>query len=281
MANIKITCDSACDLPQALAQRYQITVLPLEVDLGQQRRRDQLDVSAQELYRYSDSTGKLPGICPVSREQYLKCFQSLLSQGYQVLHISLSSGISRCYENAASAARGLKDVKVVDSQSISVGIGQLALLASELKSADYRLEELSEALNEMKHHMEVSCVLQSSELLHRSGSRGGIHAFGEKLLKLKPELSLKDGLIRYGRPFRGDLEDSILCYVRRSLEGRKNIQTDRILLTYSGVPQSIIREVKNLLQQLQHFDQVLELPAASAVSCRCGPGSLGLAFMTN
>ena len=248
--------------------------------MGADFRRDQVDVDAGELYDYSKKTGVLPEISAVSPEDYRRCFEKYTKAGFEVLHVSLSSQLSECYHNACQAAEQLEGVYVVDSQSVSTGTGQLAMLAAELASADYLAAEIRDALNEMKQKLDVSFVLQDSDYLHRQGKSGGLAARSARLLKLKPEIILEKGSIHHGKPFRGDMESSILEYVKSRLSGRRNIQTDRIFVTYSGVPQASIDKVTALLRQLQPFEQILEIPAASVVSCRCGPGRLGLAFMT-
>ena len=280
MSFIKITCDSACDLPETLKQRYGITQLPLEVCLGNDRRLDKVNLAESEVYRYSEDTGTLPLISPVSSDTYHRYFKAYSERGCQVLHISLSSRLSRCYQHAAAAAEAFPNVSVVDSESMSAGAGQLALLAAELAGADYQLGELEAALNDMKQHLKVSCLLQSSAFLHRNGRQGGLCAFADRLLKWKPEISLNGGKICPGAHYKGDLEQSVLSYVRQHLEGRTNLQTDRILISASNVPGAVMDKAKDLIWQLQHFDQILEVPASSAVSCRCGPGNLGLSYMT-
>ena len=280
MAKIKITCDSASDLPQALSRRYRIDTLPLKITLGKAHKRDQVDVDSRLACDYTEKTGLLPEISAVPVCDYRKAFLFYLSQGFTVIHISLSSAISGCYDNAREAASGLNGVYVVDSRSISSGSGQLALLAAELAGAEYRAEEIISALEDMKPHLEMSFVLQSSSYLRRSGKPGGLSALGNQLLRLKPEIFLKSGLIHRGRLFRGDMESAILSYVRSLMEGKHNIRTDRIFVTYAGVSRTTLDKVIGLLHQLQPFEEVLEAPARSVVSGRCGPSCLGLSYLT-
>ena len=279
MADIKITCDSASDLPQVLSKRYRIGVLPLGVRMGEDFRYDRVNVNTRELYDYAQHSGEMPQITPVSVEDYCRYFERYTDEGSEVVHVSLSSSLSRCYHNACAAAEQVGGVHVVDSESVSTGLGQLVLLAAELASADYRPEEIVQALDEMKKRLDVSFVLQTPEYLHRSETRGHLAAMGTRLLRLRPEIILSKGAIHHGKPFHGDMETSILDYVRSRIDGKSRIQTDRIFVTHSGVPQSIIEKVFALLRQLQPFEEILEAPAASAVSFRCGPGCLGLSFL--
>lgn len=280
MAKIKITCDSAADLPQDLVSRYRIDALPLPIRMGGELRRDRVDVDADEAFAYTSQTGQLPAIAAVPDSLYREAFLRYLEEGYEVIHVSLSSGVSHCYQNAVDAVKGLSGVHIVDSCSVSTGVGQLAVLAAELAGAEYRPKEIVDALNEMKQKLEVSFLVQAPEYLRKGCKMGGLAAFGDKLLKLKPEIVLRRGMIHRGTPLHGDQEQSILSYVDRALRGRKNIQTDRIFITYSQVPQATLDKVKALLKQLQPFEEILEAPASSVVSGRWGPGCLGLSYLT-
>ena len=280
MAKIKVTCDSTCDLTKEIYDKYHITVLPLGISLGDELRFDSVNVRAQELYNYADTTGQLPTTSAVSVGEYEDCFRKYTSEGYTVIHINLSSEISSCYQNACIAAKSVGNTYVVDSRSLSTGSGHLALLAVELGAADYRPEEIVEALNEMKEQVDVSFVLHTLEYLHKGGRCSGIAAFGANLLHLRPEILVADGNMHVGKKYRGDMEKSILNYVRGRLEGKSGLQLDRIFVTHSGVPKEIVEKVMTLVKQLQPFEQVIETVAGSTISSHCGPGCLGLAFLT-
>ena len=279
MANVKVTCDSTCDLTKELYSRYQIDVLPLGISMGDDFRYDSVNVTAQELYDYAKKTGELPKTSAISVGEYQEHFQSLVDQGRQVIHISLSSEISSCYQNACIAAEAVGNVWVIDSRNLSTGSGHLALLAVELAAADYTAPEIAKALNEMKKQVDVSFVLQTLDYLHKGGRCSGIAAFGANVLKIRPEIFVKNGNMHVGKKYRGDLEKSILSYVRGRLEGRKDILHDRIFVTHSGVPKEIVEKVMALVRELQPFEQVIETVAGSTISSHCGPACLGLAFL--
>lgn len=279
MANIQVTCDSTSDLTRQLYQQYHIDMLPLGVSMGDDFRRDCVDVSAQELYDYAQKSNQLPKTSAVSIGDYLDCFQKYVDQGAQVIHVSLSGEISSSYQNACIAAQTVGNVFVVDSRSLSTGSGQLAMLAVELANADYTAGEIAEALEEMKNRIDVSFVLETLEYLHKGGRCSGLAAFGANVLKIHPEIMVKDGTMHVGKKFRGDMEKSILAYVRSHLEGQKNIQPDRLFVTHSGVPGEIVSKVIALAGELQPFEQIIETRAGSTISSHCGPGCLGLAFL--
>ena len=130
MANIKVTCDSTCDLTQALYEKYDIQTLPLGITLGEELHRDGVDIGAAEIFAYADAHGQLPKTSAVSPGDYEALFRELVARGSEVIHINISSEFSSCYQNACLAAAEVGHVHVIDSRNLSSGSGHLAVLAS-------------------------------------------------------------------------------------------------------------------------------------------------------
>jgi len=278
MPKIKITCDSTCDLSPELYVRYHISVIPMCVALGDRMFRDGVDIQPNALFAYVEERGKLPTTSAISVGEYKDFFRPFLDEGYEVVHISLSSELSSSHQNARIAAQELENVFVVDSRSLSTGSGHLVILGAELASAGYDGAYIAKALNEMKGNLDVSFVLQTLDYLHKGGRCSGVARFGANMLKLRPEIVMENGSLHVGKMYRGTMEKSILDYVRGRLETAKEIQYDRIFVTHSGVPAEIVQKVIALVKQLYPFEEVIETVAGSTISCHCGPNCLGVLF---
>lgn len=278
MKPIRITCDSTCDLTAQLYEKYGVRSVPLEVNMGENSYRDGVDVTSEQIFEFVKQTGELPKTSAVSVGAYLDVFEACVQAGCQVVHISLSSELSSSYQNACIAAETVGDVFVVDSRSLSTGSGHLVILAAELVLAGLSAREVAAALEDMKGRLDVSFVLQTLEYLHKGGRCSGVAAFGANVLKLRPEIQVTDGKMGVGRKYRGSAEKSILDYVRGRLEGREDIQLDRIFITHSGVDPEIVEKVKTLVGELQPFDQIIETRAGCTISSHCGPDCLGVLF---
>lgn len=278
MPKIKITCDSTCDLSLDLYERYHISVIPMCVALGDRICRDGVDVKPEELFAYVGETGKLPTTSAISVGEYEDFFRPFTDEGYEVVHISLSSELSSSHQNAYIAAGELGNVFVVDSRSLSTGSGHLVILSAELASAGYDGAYIAKALNEMKGNLDVSFVLQTLDYLHKGGRCSGVARFGANVLKLRPEIVMKNGSLHVGKMYRGTMEKSILDYVRGRLENADHISYDRIFVTHSGVPREIVDKVIALVKELRPFEEVIETVAGSTISCHCGPNCLGVLF---
>ena len=279
MAKIKITCDSTCDLTPELYKRFDIEVLPLEVTLGDRVCRDGVDVTTRELYDYAKQTGALPKTSAISVGAYEERFRYWTEQGYCVVHVNISNKLSACYQNACIAAEGMEGVYPVDSLNLSSGSGQLAMAARELADEGLEAADIAERLNEMRTRLDVSFVLQTLEYLHKGGRCSGVAALGANLLKLRPEIVVSNaGTMSVGRKYRGNMEKTVLDYIRGRLEGNDNVIPGRIMVTHTDMPQEIVDKAEELVRSLHPFKEVLPTSAGSTIGSHCGPACLGVLF---
>ena len=279
MSNIRITCDSTCDLTASLYETYRAQPVPLGVSLGDDFRRDGVDIKPQDIYAFAAATGSLPKTSAISVGEYEELFRSLTAQGDPVIHINLSSELSASHQNACLAAQMAGNVYVVDSRNLSSGSGHLVLLARELADEGKSPEEIVAALEEARAKLDVSFVLQTLEYLHMGGRCSGVAAFGANLMKLRPEIEVIGGKMQVGHKYRGTMEKTILAYIRGRLEGRTDIDCHRIFITHSGVPQDIEDKAVALVKELQPFREVIVTSAGCTISSHCGPNCLGVLFL--
>lgn len=279
MSNIRITCDSTCDLTASLYETYRAQPVPLGVSLGDDFRRDGVNIKPQDIYAFAAATGSLPKTSAISVGEYEELFRSLTAQGDPVIHINLSSELSASHQNACLAAQMVGNVYVVDSRNLSSGSGHLVLLARELADEGKSPEEIVAALEEARAKLDVSFVLQTLEYLHMGGRCSGVAAFGANLMKLRPEIEVIGGKMQVGHKYRGTMEKTILAYIRGRLEGRTDIDCHRIFITHSGVPQDIEDKAVALVKELQPFREVIVTSAGCTISSHCGPNCLGVLFL--
>lgn len=278
MSKIKITCDSTCDLTEDIYKSCGVEVMPLGVTLGSELRRDGIDIDPFGIFEYVDKTGTLPKTSAVSAGEYADVFRKYTEQGYEIVHINISSEFSSCHQNALLASQEFENVYVVDSRNLSSGSGHLVMKAKELADEGMSAAEIADILNDIKQKLDVSFVLQTLDYLQKGGRCPSVVAFGANILKLRPEIEVKDGKMSVGKKYRGSCEKSILDYIRGRLEGRSDIDTKRIFITHSHVPQEIVDKAASLVRELQPFEEVIETYAGCTVSSHCGPSCLGVLF---
>ena len=280
MAKIKITCDSTCDLTQELYEKYDVAVMPLCVTLGEELHRDGVDISAQGIFEYVAKTGTLPKTSAISVGEYEDFFRTFVEEGAAVIHINLSSELSACHQNARLAAEELSNVYVIDSRNLSSGSGHLVVAAAEMAAQGMEPADIAAELNAKKEKLDVSFVLQTLDYLKKGGRCSSIVALGANMLSLRPEISVTDGKMGVGKKYRGKMEKTILDYVKGRLENRDDVDTQRIFVTHSYVPQEIVEKVIALVKELHPFEEVIETKAGCTITSHCGPNCLGVLFFT-
>lgn len=278
MAKVKITCDSTCDLPQELYAQHNVHVVPLTVNLGDESHHDGVDITAEELFAFVKESGTLPKTAAISMGEYLDVFSAYVEQGYEVVHINLSSSLSTSHQSAVLAAGELQGVYVVDSRNLSTGSGHLVLEAAALAEAGLDGAQISEKLNAMKDRLDVSFVLQTLEYLQKGGRCSSVTALGARALQLRPEIRVHDGGMSVGKKYRGNMEKSVTDYIRGRLEGRDDIDTRRIFITHSLVPDAVLDKAVALVKELHPFEEVLVSRAGCTICSHCGPNCLGVLF---
>ena len=276
--NIKITADSTCDLTQALVEQYDITITPLTVVCGGDTYLDGLEITPDALYEKIAATGQLSSTAAVNVQEYIDVFSAALQDHDAVIHFTISSDMSSCYQNACVAAEEVGNVWVVDSRSLSTGIAHLVLDACELAQSGMEPADICRELERRREKLDVSFVVDTLEYLRKGGRCSAVAALGANLLKLHPCIFVKDGAMGVGKKYRGKLQDCLIAYVKERLANADTVDTRRIFITDSGVDDAIRDTVEETVRSLLPFKEVIRTRAGCTVSSHCGPGTLGILF---
>lgn len=280
MRPIKIFVDSTADLSPELIEKYDLTVIPLYVTIGGKAYKDMYEISAKDIFDNYDKTKELPKTSAVSVTDYIEAFRPAVEEGFDIIHFTISSDFSACYQNACIAAEELGHVYPVDSRNLSTGIAQLTLLAAEMAAkGDMDAEHIAEYVRKVTERVDVSFIINNLEFLYKGGRCSGVAALGANLLKLKPCIEVVDGKMSVGKKYRGSFEKCAAEYVRDRIAGDDSIDLHRIFLTWSGCDRALIDSLKEDIKSYQNFEEVIDTEAGSTISGHCGPGCLGVLYI--
>lgn len=274
MEKIAIVTDSTCDLPDELVQEYGIRVLPLRILYKDGEYRDNVEITADDVYsRLHEEipTTSLP--YPTDVEEL---FTQLKEEGFShVLAIHLSAGLSgtsQLIENAARQVKGMA-VQVVDSRSISMGLGFTVLEAAKAVQGSMDFEGLAAHVQAVIKKMRVYFVLDTLEYLKKGGRIGKISGTLGQIMNVKPIITINDeGVYTTHSKVRGR---------RQSLDRLIEIAKDHISQAASrvgvchGAAES---DCLALVQALEHLDNVTELitgHVSPVIGVHTGPGTIG------
>ena len=277
---VKIISDSTCDLSQDLLRKYDIEVAPLTVTLGNRSGPDGEEITAEDIYRYVDTTGQLPKTSAVNPMAYEALFRKWQERGFEIIHFCISSEFSSAYQNACIAAQETRGVYPVDSRNLSTGQGLTVLKAAERAMADASVEESLRTCEDMIPHVEASFVANSIDYLYKGGRCSALAALGANMLQIKPCIEVRDVKMIPGKKYRGSIEKVIRSYVIDKLKNRTDIDDERIFVTHTRCDPETIEAVRSLIRQYHPgFREILETTAGATNTTHCGPETLGILFV--
>ncbi len=276
---IKILSDSTCDLPQALVDKYNIGIVPLIVMKDDQEFLDGVTITPADIFAHVAAGGKLCSTAARSLIVYQELFETYAKEYDGIVHISLGSSFSSCYQNACLAADEFDNVRVVDSQNLTTGQGLIVLKACELSESAASLDELKEALDAYAAKVESSFVVDKLDYLAKGGRCSSATALGANVLNLKPCIDLKDGKMGVGKKYRGNFAKCLVNYIKERLEDREDIDWSTVFVTYTDISDEVHTAIVDAVRTYGKFENVLEATAGCTVSCHCGPGTMGVIFV--
>ena len=245
---IRIFSDSTCDLSKELIERYDITILPLHILLGEEEFLDGVDITPDEIYKWSDEHKTTPKTSAVSIEDVMKAAEPYLDQGDEIISFSISDDMStsgNVMHMAAAELEAEDRFHVINSANLSTGIGLLVIEAAIMAKEGKASEEI---ITKIEEH---------------------------------PKIVVENGAMNADKKYRGKIAAVIMAYVKDIEEDLKNARPDRVFITHSGSDPKVVQEVYDYLEGLHYFDEICITRAGGVVSSHCGYGTLGVLYIAN
>lgn len=195
-----IVMDASADIDSKVFLEEDIRFIPMQYSLNEEMRESKGIESEELLKSFYDSqrSGELTKTTQITPYQYINFFSKLLNEGYSILYLSLSSGLSSTYQSAMLAASELNDehkdekVYVVDTLGATGGIGVLLELACKYRKEGKSIEENCALLNNAKLKLHHFFMVQDLMYLKRGGRVSGATAVVGTVLGIRPILKIDE-----------------------------------------------------------------------------------------
>lgn len=280
---VRIIADSTCDLSQELKERYDISILPLFVILNDKEYRDGMDIHPDEVIAWSDENKTTPKTSAVSMTMAMDMIEPIVKAGDEVVVYTISGKMSTTCNVVRMAAEELEvedKAFIVDTANLTTGVGNLAIEGAIAAKNGKSGKEIFEAAQVMKEKIRASFVVDTLEFLHRGGRCSSVAALAGSALKLHPRIVVKDGSMGADKKYRGKMESVIMNYTKDLEEELLKADPARVFITHSPCDAAIVNQVREYLQGLNYFEEILETDAGCVVCSHCGPGTLGVIYTT-
>jgi DegV family protein with EDD domain len=220
---IKIVTDSTADLTPQLAKEHDITVVPVYLRFGDEVFHDQVDISADEFYRRLSHDTIHPSTTQPSPQDFADVYKGLIKKADGIISIHVSSKLSGTCNSAlqGKAAIGKEcPIEVIDSQVVTMGLGQLAIAANTLAQSGKSLQQVVEEVKKMIPSIHVLGLLDTLKYLALGGRIGKVQALLGSVLSVKPMLTIKDGVLTPAGRVRSRAKgtDILFDYVKNAVD---------------------------------------------------------------
>lgn len=282
MKKVSILTDSTSDLSKELLDKYDITVFPLHIHLGDKEYADGIDITPEEIYRWSEEQKEIPKTSALSLYDAKEYLKKALEKSEEVIVFCISETMSSCCSVMHMAVVELEaedKVFVVDSKNLSTGIGLQILEAARRIEEGYKAEEIVEYIEKMQPQVHSSFVVDNLTFLHRGGRCSGVAALAGNTLKLHPCIFVLNGKMQAGKKYRGKMDKVILNYVEDLKPELSKAKKEHIFITHSGCEKELIETIRQELEELHYFENIHITQAGGVIASHCGPGTLGVLYV--
>ncbi|MGL4875817.1 MAG: DegV family protein [Clostridium sp.] len=278
MEKIKIITDSTVDLPKELLKELDIEVMPVLINFEEESYLDGIEINTDELFKKMDQTGIFPTTAQIIPSRFEGVYKKYLDQGYKVLSIIMSSGMSGTYEAACLAKQMLEteDVHIVDSQTITSGLGLLVLKAAKLRDAGKDVESIARELEDIKGRIDSSLSFESLDNLVRGGRLPKAVSVVTGLLGIRLILEIKDGVMSLKGKVRGNKK--AVKKIIADIEEYKPAEDMPVIIVSVGNND----EIKNgIIEYLENNNiEYIEGPVGCSVAIHSGNQAVGAFFIS-
>lgn len=275
---IHILTDSCADLNQELLERHKIRSIPLQIFINDKNYYDG-ELTSQELFSLVSQTGQLPKTSAPSIQEFINFF----TPADRGIFIGISSQLSATIHASRLALSELtnQNIQIIDSLSLSTGIGMLVLKAADLRDAGWDIDDIASEITKTIPKIRTSFIIDTMDYLYKGGRCTALQAIFGSMLKIRPVIEVRrDGTLGVKDKIRGQRNkalDSLLSDFQANLP---NINLKRVFVTCTDCHEDS-KYLKEELLKFAPIEEVLITTAGATIASHCGPGTLGVIYSLN
>ncbi|HCJ56979.1 DegV family protein [Lutispora sp.] len=275
---VVILTDTMCDVPKKFADEYNIRVLPLTVNFGEESFRDGIDITADEFFKRLESSEELPKTSQINPPQFEAVFKEELGKSNAVVAILGSSELSGTYNSAVIARNNLEshNIFVIDSRAVTLGAGLLVIKAARLAREGKSAEDIVDNIEKAKDRMKQFFIIGSLKYLYKGGRISLSASVLGSILNIKPIITMVDGKLEMIEKTRG-IKKAISIMMDNIKSNGWTLDGKVIGINHTLCPEQAdyIEEIINMSFKPK---EIIRGEVGSVVGTHAGPGCVALHF---
>jgi DegV family protein with EDD domain len=275
---IQISIDSVCDLTPEFTTKNNIPIFPLMINLGDDSLKDGAGI-AEKIYAFADKTKTTPKTAARGIEEYKEFFIQHKPENGALIHFVISAELSASYQNAQKASEELENVFVIDSRSLSTGVGVQVVYALDLAQRGLPPEEIVKKVNARRGEVQCSFITKNLTYLHRGGRCSGTTRFIATALAIRPQIVMNDGRMLPGKKYIGTFDHCVKKYLDDVLNEFDNPDLECCFVTHTRMDNpKMVADIKAQVAARYNFQSIIETVAGGTITSHCGPNTIGVLY---
>lgn len=277
---IRIVTDSTSDLPLEECRKRGIEQVALSVHFGSESFRDGVDITHAEFYRRLSAAEELPTTSQLNPDDLVKVFEKHRAQGDEVVGIFLSSDLSGTYQSACIARdmAGGEGIWLVDSRSVTFGLGLLVMYAAVLRDGGMGAQELAAELEECTQRLRILAVVDTLKYLKMGGRISSAAAMVGGILGVSPIITVEDGKVEAAGKTRG--RKAAFRWMEQKMQEQGVDETLPVAFGHTNCAEAMNECMEHFSALREKAPFVLTGSIGSVVGTHAGPGAAGVAYFT-
>ena len=273
---IKIVTDSTADVPKELLERYDIQVVPINIQFGTETYQEGIDIDRPTFFRKLDEYPTIPTSSQPSPGQLVEVYRPLAEDGHSIISIHVTSKHSGTYQSALLAKSMMPEaeIEVFDSLSISIGTGYQVLTAARAAEEGKSMGEIIQTLEGIRSRTNLYITPSTLKYLQKSGRVGKLAGALGALLNLKPVIKVEDGVLEAFQNVR-TRSKAIDRIVELTAEEVGTTEPVKLGIPHAQVPDEA-EELRERLESTFNCDEMIVVDLACSLTVHGGPGIIGL-----
>jgi DegV family protein with EDD domain len=273
--SIRVVTDSSCDLPQSLVDALRIEIVPLTIRFGDEELVDREELSTDEFWHRLEHSKLLPETAAPAAGAFEAKFRDLMARGATgIVCVNLSSHLSATMQAAQVAAAAVSNdiaVQVIDSQSASMGLGNLCLTAARRAADGDSLESIVNEVVNRRDRTKLYATLDTLEFLKRGGRVGNARALLGTVLSIKPVVEVRGGIVEEAGKVR-TRSKALKLLAQKAAEGK----IEHLAVLHGNAPD--VDDLLELLEPLFPRDDIITGIVGPVIGTHAGPRVIGVTF---
>lgn len=274
---LRIVMDSGGDLPADWIEEYEIDIIPINVHMGDKMYLEDVTLTIDEFYDWIEETGMIPKSSQPTPEQYKELYREIAEPGDVILSIHLTSKLSGTFESAQIAARDLEDepfqIIPFDSLSGAAIQGYMCCEARVMYRQGATIEEILDRMAYIRDTNEVVFALDTLDFAQKSGRVNQIESLFASLMKIKPIIHLKEGMLEIGKKVR--TRASSLEYILEEMHNRvKDTPINAAVMHAHDLVTAL--DFAELVKERLNIKRFFIEELSTGIAANLGPGTIGI-----